>query len=500
MSGASVGDVKVARRARWRRRGWVLLVACVTGHFAWAGLAPHLVDRTDFVQPASSLTITDRAGVPLRLTRPDGEDRRWVRLAEISPHLIDAFVAVEDARFAEHDGVDLLASGRALVSVFVPGMRLSGGSTLTQQTVKLTYGRPHGLWSKPLETLRALALEEVMSKDEILEQYLNRVPFGDRIVGVGRASEAYFGKPPSALSVGEAALLAGIPQAPSATEPRRHLPRALRRRSLVLARMLEIGRIDRAAHDDALQSEPRVLARPTRPWKAPRFVDAVLRAHRRGDVVAEDGVVTTTLDVAMQRAAEELTRATVERLRPRGVRNAAALVVDNRDGAIRAYVGASDPEGPGGAIDLLRARRQPGSTLKPFVYELLFERGGTAATVLDDIARPMTGANGVIFEAEDYDGAERGPVRARQALSASLNLAALDLHRQRVQRGLRLRIALGHPHERAQHGVGGQPLAAPRLVHCAVRVDEAQVLRRHAGDDHRRVGRDHELQLGEDVH
>lgn len=408
----------------------VLVPVVVAASIGWPMIRPRLIDRARFVQYRDGISVVDREGRPLRLTRPEGEDRRWVALEDMSPNLVEAFVAIEDADFREHEGVDLGATARAALAWALPNRRISGASTITQQTVKLVYGRPHGLWDKPVEILRALALEDAMTKDEILEQYLNRVPFGDRIVGVGRASQAYFGKPASALTLAEAALLAGVPQAPSATEPRRHLPRAMRRRATVLARMLATGRIERADHDAALATTPHIETGSTRPWHAPRFVDRVVDANRRGNHPVRRGVIETSLDLELQRATRAAVQTAVRRYADRGVTNGAAIVLDHRTGEVLAYVGAADQAGSGGALDLLRAPRQPGSSLKPFVYELLFEQGGTAATVLDDIARPMVGGDGAIFEAEDYDGRERGPVRARIALASSLNLAAIDAARR----------------------------------------------------------------------
>ena len=432
------------RREGWRRRATqlgrialrglaVLVLSLVVGYLLSFGVS---LDDSRFAHPPDALTVVDREGVPLRQSRVDGEDRRWVRLSEVSPQLIDAVIAAEDGRFRSHVGVDLLATARAFFQVLVPFGPKSGASTITQQTIKLTHGRPHRLLSKPLEVLRALALERVMSKDEILEQYLNRLPYGDQIVGVGRASEAYFGVSARDLGVAEAALLAGIPRLPSATEPRRHLRAALVRRDEVLRRMLARDLITEAQFREALASRPRILTDDVRAYRAPRFVDRVIADHREDAVppsARERGrVIRTSLDAVLQAESETLLRAAVTRLEPRGVRNAAAVVIDARTGELLAYVGAAR-EGaahPGGQLDLLRARRQPGSTLKPFAYTMLFETGAHAATLLDDTARGMTGAGGTHFEAENYDGREHGPVRARAALAGSLNLAALDVARR----------------------------------------------------------------------
>jgi penicillin-binding protein 1C len=409
------------------------------------GLTPPAwwVDPARFVQPRDSLTVVDRNGAVLRHVRSGGVDRRWVALDQVSRSYIDAVVAAEDARFWRHDGVDVLATARALATALRPWGRRSGGSTITQQLVKRVYGRPYGLASKAMEVVRAAALERLFTKQQILEQYVNRVPFGDRIEGVERASEEYFGHPAATLTVAEAALLAGIPQAPTATEPRRHLARALARRNLVLARMVATGALDETERARIVAELPEVRAVPPRPNEAPRFVDAALREARAGRIgreapharqgaepdIDEGRELVTSLDLALQREAEGLLEAAVARFEARGVTNGAALVVDNATGEVLAYVGAAraGPSAAGGELDLLARARQPGSTLKPLLYELFFERGGTAATPLDDVGRPRIGARGAEFDPKDYDGRELGPVRARVALAASLNLAALDV-------------------------------------------------------------------------
>ncbi|MFK7991138.1 MAG: transglycosylase domain-containing protein [Sandaracinaceae bacterium] len=416
---------------RWLTRALGVLLV-VGGSLTGYIVATSPLERAPFVHPTDALTVTDRHGVPLRHHRPEGIDRRWVPLEQISPHVVDAVIATEDQRFETHAGVDLWAMGRAVGGLVLPGRRLSGASTITQQVIKLTHGRPNGWIDKPREIARALRLEGTRDKGWILEQYLNRLPYGDQVAGVARASELYFGVPADELSVAQAALLAGIPQAPSALDPRRHFAAARRRQRFVLQRMRDTGRIDEATYR-AARAEPLVIqARAMRPWRAPRASAAALLAFRRGRIERHGPTLRTTLDLSLQEDTERLLRGAVEAHRHRGVTNGAAVILDNTSGAVLAYVGAArqEPDAPGAWLDLADAPRQPGSTLKPFVYELYFERGGTAASVLDDIQRPMIGAGGTLFEAEDYDGRERGPVLARDALSASLNLAALDAARQ----------------------------------------------------------------------
>ncbi len=458
-----------ARRAALALGAALALVVIVCHSLVTSGV---LIDRARFAHPDDSLVVVDRTGRPMRLARADGADRRWARLSDVSPTFVAAVIATEDGDFLAHRGVDWRATARSAARNLVPGARLSGASTITQQLVKRVYGR-RGVFAKPLEMLRALALERVLSKDEILEQYINRLPFGDGIEGVERASASYFGHGAATMTVAEAALLAGVPQAPSATEPRRHLPRALSRRGYVLDRMLVRGKIDRVAWEAARVEVPSIAAEAPRPWEAARAVDHVLGLWRRGEIPREGAVVRTSIDLAMQARAESVLRAAVARFAPRGARNGAAVVVANATGEVLAYVGAArDAAGDaGGALDLARARRQPGSTLKPFVYELLFERGGTPATVLDDVAVPLRGARGATFEARDYDGRERGPVRARVALASSLNLAALDaagrVGSERVVARLRA-LGMRAPEDAAHYGaavvLGGADVTALELA------------------------------------
>ncbi|MEZ4390914.1 MAG: transglycosylase domain-containing protein [Polyangiales bacterium] len=402
----------------------VALAVCggVEALVRWGGL----VDVDRFVRPSPAVRVLDREGALLRVYRAEGGDQRWVSLRDVSPVLISAVLAAEDGRFFGHRGVDGWALARALVSNLVPGRRLSGASTITQQLVKRVYGRPHGVWDKGVEALRAMALERVVSKDEILEQYLNRLPYGDGLVGVARACEAYLGHGPEVMTPAEAALIAGIPQAPAHTEPRRHLRRALARRGHILAAMHAHGWITREALRSARSERPAIVSEAPHPVVAMRFTDEALRRLRVGELAASGGALRTSLHRGLQLEAESLLEAGVARLAPRGAVNGAAMVVRHDTGEVFVYVGAARPQAEGGAMDLLRRPRQPGSTLKPFVFERFFEGGGSPATVLSDVGGRWTGRAGKQYDARDYDGRERGPVRARVALASSLNLAALD--------------------------------------------------------------------------
>jgi penicillin-binding protein 1C len=440
-------STRASRVRFWLGRTLIVsFLLCLAARLAFAALHDRLIDDARFAIPADSLAVLDREGHLLRHERPlladetgaaerarvERVDRRWVSLDHIDADVLDAVIAVEDQRFREHDGVDLAATVRAIGQDLVPGGRRSGASTITQQLVKLVYGRPHGPLSKGLEILRAIELEDRLSKDEILAQYLNRLPYGNGIVGIERAAEAYFGRHADELTLGEAALLAGLPQAPSRLDPRRHLARAIARRDHVLDRMLDLGVRSPEEIRAARAERPSIRSESPRSYRAPRFVDHVVEAARRGEIVAEAGALETSLDLPLQDEAEEILAGTVTRLSPRGATNAAGIVVLNATGEIRAYVGAarSGADAEGGQLDLLRARRQPGSTLKPFLYAFYFARGAGPASIVDDLRAPMTGHEGALYAAENYDGSERGPVSARAALAGSLNLAALDVARR----------------------------------------------------------------------
>ncbi len=397
---------------------WILAVP-----FPAERLAPHTVTSTRLV---------DREGRLLReLLNPEKEGRaRWLEPADISPHMKLATVQTEDKRFEDHVGVDPIAIGRALVDNARAGRVISGASTLTQQTVKLT-GAPsrRGLAQKAMEAVEAIRLERTLGKEEILAQYLNRAPYGNQLFGVEAAARRYFGKPAAHLSLAEATLLAGIPQAPTLTEPLRHRRRAVQRQRSLLLLMRNRGAI---SEDDCTRAlaEPLVFASPERPAPsarqghvlAPHFTDRVL--ERLGD--ARPAIVQTTLDLELQEKVEGIVRLQISRVADRGVSQGAAIVIDNRRDEVLAWVGSRDYDDAAqlGANDGVVALRQPGSTLKPFVYGLYLERGGTAADMFADLPTQFSTDSGV-YVPKNYDQRFHGPVSLRDALGSSLNIPAV---------------------------------------------------------------------------
>lgn len=410
-----------------RRRLRVLLVAIATaaaaptvGVAVWTQLP--LPGNVADPAPPTSVTILDRHGLPLRTTRDaDGARGGWVPLDDMDPELVQAFLAVEDHRFFEHRGVDAMAVARAARDNLVSGRIVSGASTITMQAARILRPSPRTLAGKAVQALWALRIERQRDKDWILEQYLNRVPLGQGAIGVGAAARLYFGTGPGDLSLGQAALLAGLARTPARDNPLVDPERARPRRTLVLARMAELGF---AIPADVPRAEREPVLSRTRgtPFLAPHFTTWALTG-----LDDPSGTVTTTLDLDLQRALEAEVRHTVANLEDQGARHAAVVVLENGTGDILAWVGSPDFwADTAGQVDMVVSRRQPGSTLKPFLYGLAFERGYTAATVLPDIPRTYATPTGP-YTPRNYDRRFRGPVRTRVALASSLNVPAVEL-------------------------------------------------------------------------
>ena len=399
-------------RVRWFVAATTLKLI-VLAMLRWSPHAP-LADRV-----AVSTAVWSADGELLRLTRSaDDQYRMWVPLQQISPALVDAFLLKEDRWFYWHFGVNPIALGRAAFRSYTGGTR-QGGSTLTMQLARLTYR----LNTKtPAGKLRQIALacwlEARYSKRELLETYLNVVPFGANIQGVGAASRIYFDKAPHRVSLGEALTLAVIPQRPSA-----HAGRALSINSFLAARA-RLGSLWLAQHGnreaDRRQAELPIVVRPqlTMPWQAPHFVDAVLAGG-----APRAGRLDTTIDTALQRLVERQMQRHLKQVGTRGIHNAASLLVDTRDMSVKAWVGSADywNEGIDGQVNGVLAKRSPGSTLKPFVYGLALDQGVLhPQTILRD-APTSFGP----FTPENFDGRFFGPISAEQALIRSRNIPAV---------------------------------------------------------------------------
>jgi penicillin-binding protein 1C len=401
------------------------LVVGVGAAVAWIAMPLPASIRAPGTQ---GLTIEDRHGLPLRSTRAaDGSQARWVPYDQIDIDLINAFVTIEDRRFWQHSGIDFRAIARAARGNLRARQVVSGASTITMQLARLLQPAPRSWSSKLTQLFWAVRLEQHLTKQQILEQYLNRIELGQATVGVGAATALYFNASPSAVSLGQAATIAGLAHAPSRDNPYTAPARARRRRDRVLRGMQNLGyavtaEVDRARH------EPLVAARQTPSFSAPHFTTRVL-AWLADSAAAHNGAgpVRTSLDLGLQTELEAEVRHTVDVLHDRGVEQAAAVVLDNATGEVLAWVGSPDFWSPNdGQTDMVVSPRQPGSALKPFLYGLAFDGGATAATVLPDIPKAYATAAGS-YAPRNYDRRFRGPVRAREALASSYNVPAVDL-------------------------------------------------------------------------
>jgi penicillin-binding protein 1C len=435
----------------------------------WRAPVPEVLLRE---RPEQSVRVLDRRGRLIReVRRSDGSFAQPVRLDELSPYVVPALLAAEDARFYQHFGVDPWAMGRAAVQAVWQRRIVSGASTLTQQLARTVQPRSRDLRGKWSEILSALAIERALPKERILSEYLNRVEFGPNVRGIEAASRRYFDKSARQLSLAEAAALVSIPRGPTLYDPERGLERVRRRRDRVLGRMHDHDLAEAAAIRRALAEPIRLQVRASEntAWHFTRAVTTRLlpRSLERGQV----SELRTTLDASLQREVETLVRDTVGRLRSYDASAAAVLVVDNANGDVLAYVGAPDffSAAALGQNDGVLALRQPGSALKPFVYALALERGMTPASLLPDIELHFPSGEGD-YSPRNYDGRFHGPVRMREALASSLNVPAVYLaDRLGVPAVLELLRAVGFDSlSRDAHHYG----AALALGDGEVRLDE----------------------------
>ncbi len=428
------GKKPIQRRRLWRA-ALVLLILFGIGQI---GLRLVPLPAGLFAPPTPSLQLTDRHGRPLRAV-PDEQHRFHERftLAAAPEIFLHATLAAEDKRFWRHGGVDWLATVRAAKDWLAHGRIVSGASTITQQLIKNAEPRPRTLRTKLLEAAQALRLEQLWDKQRILEEYLNRIDYGNLCHGADTAARFYFDKPLASLTPAEAALLAALPNGPARLNPFRHPERARQRQRLVLTRMHASGWLAEAEFRRALD-EPLRLNEARRAFAAPHFVDLVLAQN---ESLPSHGPVATTLDLDLNRFVERAVRVQLDRLRDRRVNHAATVVLDNHTGDVLALVGSGDFHAPtGGQVNGAWSPRSAGSTFKPFTYLLALERGDTPATIAADVPVEFATPTGV-FRPENYHRQFHGPVRYRLALANSLNVSAVRVL-ERVGGAEKLRRAL----------------------------------------------------------
>lgn len=363
------------------------------------------------------------------------ERRNLIPFSEIPKHAVNAILAVEDARFYSHPGLDIWGVLRALWVDIKAREIIQGGSTITQQLSKMLFLKPEKSLSRKIkEAIIALQIEKTYSKDEILNLYLNQVYFGSGAYGIEAASQTYFGKGIRDLTLSEAAMLGGLPKAPTAFSPFRNPERARLRRSHVLKRMIELGLI---TEKDALDAEKEPLPTPPKGGlnKAPYFVEFIRQTleGRYGRNVYIGGLhIYTTLDLKAQEAAEDAIEKGLRAIEQRRKIDApliqgALLCLDPRTGYIKAMVGGRNfYKSPFNRS--YQSLRQPGSAFKPFVYVTALDNGFTPTDIIIDSPVSYPGyKKGITWSPENFTGKFQGHVTLRKALAESINVVAVKL-------------------------------------------------------------------------
>ncbi len=410
------------------KRRVLLIVAASAGIIMLAFVATWFIPlEQKLFEPSrvTSLRILDRNNELLREVLSEDNGRgRWCLLSEMSPSIVQAVIATEDTRFYFHPGVDMIAAVRAAFQNIRAGRVVSGASTISMQVVRNIFHSRRTLMEKMREVWYALRLENMMSKDAVLTQYLNRIPFGNQTFGIDAAARLYFSKPASQLSLAESAFLAAIPNSPTVYDPYRRPGHVRERQLYVLRRMKDEGFITEEDHDRAAH-EPLVVVPRTRQFKAPHFTTMLL-SQLSSQAKATTTDIHTPLDYNIQKSTELLLLGHLAQLKKVRVTNGAIVVIDNRSHSLIAMVGSKDffDTTSGGQVNGAQALRQPGSALKPFTYGVAFENGATAADLLADIPRE-NGDQHVDFLPENYDKRYHGPVRLRTALACSYNVPAV---------------------------------------------------------------------------
>lgn len=412
------------------------LIALAAGLGIYATYAARLPLPEELHQRANrfkTMRILDRQGNLLyEVIDPTGGRRRLVSYSDLPQHLVDAVVSTEDSSFFVNPGFSPAAIVRALLANLRAGGIAQGGSTITQQLVKMTFlTDEQTVERKVKEAILAAEITRRYSKEEILEIYLNEVYLGNLSYGVAAAAETYFRKDVKDLTLAESALLAGMLQSPPSYDPYTQPERARGRRATVLRLMLLDGRITMSEFDEAANSPVSVVP-PTAVMRAPHFVMLVRqeleRQYGSEELYTSGWDVYTTLDLALQREAERVVAEGVAGLAAHNASNGALVALSPATGEVLAMVGSADfwSEAISGQVNMAVSPRQPGSTIKPITYMVALERGWTPATMLMDVAQQFPDGANPPYVPRNYDQREWGPLSLRSALANSRNIPAVS--------------------------------------------------------------------------
>jgi penicillin-binding protein 1C len=424
---------KIKKRPFWH---WLLialggLFLLLAAAYVYIALLLPLPESLDLRPRHVSTKILDRNGQLLYEVLSEGQGRKtYLKLSEMPLQFQQAILAGEDSDFYSHIGVDAGAIARAIFYNYLEQKVTSGASTITQQLVRNLLGtnRERNLQEKLLESVYAVRLSHAYTKEQVLEQYLNTVYFGNLSYGVAEAARNYFGKNLSDLDLAEISLLAGLPKAPTTYNPLVNLEKAQKRQQYILKRMVELGYITAQEADEAAARRLKFASGKTA-IEAPHFVHHILAEleDRYGEDFVYSGLtVRTTLDLNLQKRAERIANYHLDKLQDKNVTNAALLSATVPDGQILVWLGSRDyfDDRIAGQVDIIGSARQPGSALKPFLYLLALERGDTLATIIEDLPVKIQTGGGV-YSPLNYDLDFHGPVRVREALANSFNIPAV---------------------------------------------------------------------------
>lgn len=395
-------------------------------------------DKLINYKPETSSVILDRNGEKLAYIFKK-QHRLYARYDEIPGVLVEGLVAMEDTRFFEHNGVNPDAILRAIVKDIKAGSFVEGGSTLTQQLIKnKLLSNEKKLTRKIKEAILALKIEHELSKEDILERYLNEISYGNNYFGVKTAANGYFHKELNALTLKESAMLVGIPNAPSFYNPIKHYKRALNRANNVLYRMKSIGWISKSDYLKAVKESPTVYKTSLTQNIAPFIVDEVIRRFKGklGDIRTGGYTIYTTIDMKQQAIARDAVHFAYSKAlkkykeNPKTSKlNAAFVAVQSSTGDILAMVGGEDYK-HSAFNRVTQAKRQPGSAFKPFIYQTALDMGYNPATPLTDLARTFEYSyqgKKKIWAPRNYEHDFKGFISLRDALVHSRNLATINL-------------------------------------------------------------------------
>ncbi len=412
--------------------GFIILMI---GLFLWYGRELPTPGKLVEAPLSQSTRIYDRNGV-LLYSLYQTQNRTYIKLADIPKTLQEATVSIEDKNFYKNQGFSITGYLRAIRNILL--LRgISGGSTITQQLVKNVLLTPQRSISRKIkELMLSIQVDKKYSKDQILEMYLNDIPYGGASIGVEAAAESYFGKKVKDLDLAESAFLAGLPQAPSTYSPYSGNKYYIPRTEEVLNQMANDKYITKGQADNAIKEiKNETFAPRDESIKAPHFVMYVkqLLAKQFGESSVENGglQVTTTLDYSIEKQAEGIVKSELDKLKGYHVGNGASVVSDPKTGEILAMVGSKDyfDTKNDGNFNAALADRQPGSSLKPIMYATAFEKGYTPATMVMDVKTdfPTGDPSHPMYAPVDYDGKYHGPIQLRFALGNSINIPAVKM-------------------------------------------------------------------------